>query len=174
MNVTGTGIAVALAVAIALAFLLFGASVFRPFSTPQATENAFNQPTATNTTNPSTMQAPLISEDALPTELTVTDVTVGTGAEAKVGDTVSVNYVGALPNGQVFDASANHGGPFTFTLGEGRVIAGWDQGLVGMKEGGTRQLIIPPDMGYGSQGAGDVIPPNATLLFQVELVKVGQ
>jgi FKBP-type peptidyl-prolyl cis-trans isomerase len=99
---------------------------------------------------------------------------VGTGAAAKAGDTVTVNYVGALPDGTVFDASAKHGQPFSFTLGAGQVIAGWDQGLVGMKVGGKRKLIIPPDMAYGAQGAGGVIPPNATLLFEVELVKIGQ
>ncbi len=125
--------------------------------------------TSSDETNPA---AGLPAE--LPTTLSMKDTVVGTGAEAKAGDVVTVHYVGALPNGQIFDASARHGQPFTFQLGAGSVIAGWDQGLVGMKEGGKRQLIIPPDMGYGAQGAGNVIPPNATLIFEVELVKVGQ
>ncbi|MBU2330279.1 FKBP-type peptidyl-prolyl cis-trans isomerase [Patescibacteria group bacterium] len=113
-----------------------------------------------------------MNPEELPTELTVADIVVGTGTEAKKGDTVSVNYVGALPDGTVFDASANHGGPFSFQLGGGQVIAGWDQGLVGMKVGGKRTLIIPPDMAYGARAVGDVIPANATLLFEVELVGV--
>lgn len=97
---------------------------------------------------------------------------MGTGAEAVAGKSVTVHYVGMLPDGKVFDASKNHGQPFTFTLGAGMVIKGWDQGVAGMKVGGKRQLIIPPDMGYGSQGAGNVIPPNATLIFEVELLDV--
>jgi FKBP-type peptidyl-prolyl cis-trans isomerase len=92
---------------------------------------------------------------------------------AAAGDTVTVNYVGSLTNGAVFDASANHGTTgFTFTLGVGQVIRGWDQGIVGMKEGGKRKLVIPAALAYGDQGAGNVIPPNATLIFEVELLKV--
>ena len=105
------------------------------------------------------------------TELTLEDIEVGTGAEATTGDTVSVNYVGALIDNTVFDASANHGGPYTFRLGVDPVIEGWQKGLIGMKEGGTRLLIIPASMGYGAQGNGP-IPPNATLVFKVELVSV--
>jgi FKBP-type peptidyl-prolyl cis-trans isomerase len=108
----------------------------------------------------------------LPTTLTATDEVVGTGVEATAGKQVTVNYVGMLPDGKVFDASAAHGQSFTFTLGAGQVIQGWDAGVVGMKVGGKRRLIIPADMAYGSQGAGDVIPPNATLIFDVELVDV--
>lgn len=110
--------------------------------------------------------------EPLPTQLTITDLVVGTGAEATPGSTVSVNYVGALPDGTVFDASANHGGAFTFPLGAGQVIRGWDEGVAGMKVGGKRRLVIPPDMAYGNQAVGDVIPTNATLLFEVELVSV--
>lgn len=103
----------------------------------------------------------------------VEDVKVGTGAEAKSGDMVSVHYTGRLTNGTKFDSSRDRGQPFTFKLGQGRVIAGWDQGLVGMKVGGQRKLTIPPEEAYGSRGAGNgLIPPNATLVFDVELMKV--
>lgn len=100
------------------------------------------------------------------------DIVVGTGDEAVAGKTVTVKYVGTLTDGTQFDASANHGdGTFSFTLGAGQVIQGWDQGVVGMKVGGTRKLTIPPAMGYGAQAVGS-IPANSTLIFQIELVKV--
>jgi FKBP-type peptidyl-prolyl cis-trans isomerase FkpA len=109
------------------------------------------------------------------TNLKITDLTVGTGTEAKNGDTVSVLYTGSLDGGTVFDASSKHGNaPFSFTLGAGQVIQGWDLGVVGMKVGGKRELTIPPELGYGAQGAGSAIPPNATLHFTVELLKVGK
>lgn len=101
------------------------------------------------------------------------DIKVGTGAEAKSGDVVTVHYRGTLTNGKQFDASYDRGEPFTFHLGAGSVIQGWDEGVQGMKVGGKRQLIIPSEMGYGAQGAGADIPPNATLVFEVELLKVG-
>lgn len=101
------------------------------------------------------------------------DIVVGTGAEATDGKQVTVNYTGWLrSNGQKFDSSKDHGQPFTFTLGAGNVIQGWDKGVAGMKVGGTRILVIPPELGYGATGAGGVIPPNATLVFQVELLDV--
>ncbi len=104
--------------------------------------------------------------------LQVTDVTVGTGAVAEAGDTVTVNYVGSFPNGQVFDASANHGSSgFTFVLGAGDVIKGWDEGVLGMKVGGERKLVVPPSLGYGPSGLGP-IPPNATLDFDITLLSV--
>ena len=105
-------------------------------------------------------------------ELQIEDVRVGTGAEAKAGQNVSVHYVGTLPDGTKFDASRDRGKPFDFPLGGGRVIKGWDQGVAGMKVGGVRKLIIPPELGYGARGAGAVIPPNATLHFEVELLGV--
>ncbi len=106
-------------------------------------------------------------------KLEIKDVVVGKGAEAKAGDTVRVHYVGALTNGDEFDASKKHGDkPFEFELGKGRVIKGWDEGVAGMKEGGKRKLTIPPHLGYGARGAGGKIPPNATLVFDVELVEV--
>ena len=100
---------------------------------------------------------------------------LGEGAEAMEYDKVTVHYTGYLENGKVFDSSLNKGRePFSFTLGTGSVIKGWDEGLKGMKVGGKRKLIIPPDMGYGKNGAGNVIPPNATLIFDVELLKVDE
>ena len=97
---------------------------------------------------------------------------VGTGAEAKTGDLVTVNYTGYLTDGTKFDSSLDSGQPFQFTIGKGKVIQGWEQGFAGMKVGGTRKLTIPPELGYGAQGAGGVIPPNATLVFDVELLAV--
>ena len=104
--------------------------------------------------------------------LKITDLVEGTGTEAQSGNTVSVNYRGTLTNGQEFDSSYRRNQAFTFPLGGGRVIRGWDEGVVGMKEGGKRRLVIPPDLAYGSRGAGGVIGPNETLIFEIELVKV--
>ncbi len=105
--------------------------------------------------------------------LQLQDIVVGTGAEAKPRDTISVNYVGALDNGTVFDASAKHGGPATFQIGVGQLIKGWDEGIPGMKVGGKRKLVVPPSLGYGSKNVGNgLIPPNSTLVFEVELLAV--
>jgi FKBP-type peptidyl-prolyl cis-trans isomerase len=104
--------------------------------------------------------------------LKYTDVKVGTGAEAKAGQSVSVHYTGTLTDGSKFDSSRDRNQPFVFPLGAGRVIRGWDEGVAGMKVGGVRKLTIPPALGYGAQGAGGVIPPNATLIFEVELLDV--
>ncbi|RKH01542.1 MULTISPECIES: FKBP-type peptidyl-prolyl cis-trans isomerase [Corallococcus] len=100
------------------------------------------------------------------------DVKVGTGAEATKGKTVTVHYVGTLTTGAKFDSSRDRGQGFTFPLGAGRVIQGWDQGVAGMKVGGVRKLTIPPELGYGAGGFPPVIPPNSTLLFEVELLDV--
>ncbi|HWD09095.1 MAG TPA: FKBP-type peptidyl-prolyl cis-trans isomerase [Actinomycetota bacterium] len=108
-----------------------------------------------------------------PTELEVTDLVEGTGAEAAPGQTVSVQYVGvSYSNGRQFDASWDRGQAFSFPLGKGRVIKGWDQGVAGMKVGGRRLLVIPPHLGYGDRGAGGVIEPGETLIFVVDLVGV--
>ena len=108
--------------------------------------------------------------------LIIEDVTVGSGAEAKAGSHVMVHYTGWLFNdgvkGAKFDSSKDRGQPFSFPLGAGHVIKGWDEGFAGMKIGGTRILTIPPELGYGARGAGGLIPPNATLLFEVELLGV--
>jgi FKBP-type peptidyl-prolyl cis-trans isomerase len=106
------------------------------------------------------------------TELKIEDLKPGTGAEAKSGDQVRVHYTGWLTDGKKFDSSVDRNQPFVFPLGAGRVIKGWDQGVAGMKVGGKRKLTIPPDLGYGATGAGNVIPPNATLVFEVELLEV--
>lgn len=105
-------------------------------------------------------------------ELIIEDVKVGEGTEAKAGNTVVVHYTGTLTDGSKFDSSKDRNEPFRFRLGAGQVIKGWDQGVAGMKVGGVRNLTIPPELGYGSRGAGGVIPPNAVLKFEVELLDV--
>ena len=122
----------------------------------------------------SALGGPLESADTRVTSsgLTITDLTLGEGAEAAAGETVVVHYRGTLENGKQFDASYDRVTPFSFPLGAGRVIKGWDEGVQGMKVGGKRKLVIPPDLAYGSRGAGGVIPPDATLIFEVELLDV--
>lgn len=101
------------------------------------------------------------------------DLVVGQGEEAVSGKRVTVHYVGTLTNGQKFDASTDRGEPFSFRLGAGEVIRGWDQGVAGMRVGGKRKLTIAPELGYGARGFPPVIPPNSTLIFEVELLGVG-
>ena len=103
-------------------------------------------------------------------ELEIEDQIVGDGDEAVAGQTVEVHYTGWLTDGTRFDSSHDRNQTFSFKLGAGQVISGWDQGVAGMKIGGTRKLTIPPEMGYGERGAGGIIPPNATLVFKVELI----
>jgi FKBP-type peptidyl-prolyl cis-trans isomerase FkpA len=112
-----------------------------------------------------------------PSGLIIDDAVVGSGEAAAAGQQVSVHYTGWLfyggEKGKKFDSSKDRGDPFAFQLGAGQVIKGWDEGVQGMKVGGTRKLTIPPELGYGARGAGGVIPPNATLIFEVELLGVG-
>ena len=152
-------------------------------------ENAADEKLATTTTSTSTSatsttaaktptSGPLSKEPTVPhpsgpapTTLVTKEIIKGTGAEAKTGDAVTVNYVGALyENGKVFDASWKRNEPFQFTLGKGEVIPGWEQGVVGMKVGGRRELIIPASLGYGAKGSPPKIPPNAPLIFVVNLL----
>lgn len=114
----------------------------------------------------------IVSLPGLAAEVQIRDITKGSGAEAEVGSTVIVHYTGWLTSGEKFDSSRDRNQPFSFTLGEGQVIRGWEQGVVGMQVGGKRELIIPPELGYGARGAGGVIPPDATLKFEVELLEV--
>ncbi len=130
-------------------------------------EESTNKPAST----PSTNATPRKAENVM--ELKSEDLKVGTGAVAEAGKSVTVHYTGWLTNGTKFDSSKDHGQPFTFPLGGGRVIKGWDQGVAGLKVGGVRKLTIPPSLGYGANGAGGgLIPPNATLVFEVELLGV--
>ena len=135
-----------------------------------------NQPLATEdlqATIESTSE-PVASDSATTNmnDLKIEDITVGTGAEAVAGKKITVNYSGTLTDGTKFDSSYDRGTPFSFTLGVGEVIQGWDKGFTGMKIVGKAKLTIPSEFGYGANGAGGVIPPNATLIFEVELLKV--
>ena len=158
MKPTQTTIAVAVALTVIVFFFIFnGMSIFTSLI-----------PTTGTTTNQT-------ASTAMPTvtDLQITDEIIGTGAAAVAGDKVTVQYVGSLTDGTVFDASASHSADgFTFNLGKGEVIQGWDQGVAGMKEGGKRRLVIPASLAYGDRAVGNVIPANSTLIFEVELVKV--
>ena len=161
MKPTQTGIAVALALIVIMMFFIFpGLSPFGDVSQPEQ-ETAINQ---TETT------MPIDATD----QLQVIDTIVGTGPVAAAGDSVTVNYVGSLTNGTIFDASANHGKEgFTFPLGAGKVIKGWDQGVAGMKVGGKRHLVIPAALAYGDEEVGGgAIPANSVLVFDIELLSV--
>ncbi|MDP2594201.1 MAG: FKBP-type peptidyl-prolyl cis-trans isomerase [bacterium] len=162
MKPTHTSIAVALAVVVvAIIFIFPGLSPFPSASAPAAVDAGLT--TTDNQSAPTAMS---------PDSLQLTDKVIGTGVVAETGDTVTVGYVGSFTNGTVFDASANHGSDgFSFVLGAGHVIKGWDEGVVGMKVGGKRMLVVPPMFGYGSQDYGP-IPANSTLVFEVELLKV--
>lgn len=119
-------------------------------------------------------KAPAAAQVTTPSGLKYVDVKVGTGASPVKGKMVKVHYTGTLENGKKFDSSVDRNQPFSFVIGVGQVIPGWDEGVMGMKVGGKRKLIIPSNLGYGASGAGGVIPPNATLLFDVELLDVAK
>lgn len=170
MNPLQTGIAVALALAVVAFFFMFGGmSLFSQAQYQQAAVGDQSQVLQAQTQESTTMPTDIPEI----TQLMMKDIVVGTGAIAEAGDSVTVQYVGQLTNGTVFDASANRGTTgFTFTLGAGQVIQGWDQGVAGMKEGGKRQLLIPASLAYGAEGRPPVIPANSALIFEVELLKV--
>ena len=146
-----------------ITFAAFGATfgcgdTSKPSTSPTTSTSALAKVTGQPTTTPSGLQ--------------YWDIMVGSGATAVAGSTVKVHYSGFLTSGEKFDSSRDRGEPFSFPLGAGQVIKGWDEGVAGMKVGGQRQLRIPPQFGYGAAGAGGAIPPNATLIFDVELLEV--
>ncbi len=144
-------------------------------ATPQATQESDVEGTVTVTGDLGKKPTIKVTPDnpTPPAEMVVKDIKKGTGKAAKAGDTVSVQYVGSLyHNNVVFDNSWDKGQPFSFPLGQGQVIKGWDQGVEGMKVGGRRELVIPPDLGYGAQGSPPTIPGGSTLVFVVDLEKV--
>jgi peptidylprolyl isomerase len=149
-----------------------------PANVPSTPSVAATEASTTPTPTPTTTNTPkTTTTDAKKTITTASglkyvELKVGTGATPKPGQTVAVQYTGTLENGTKFDSSRDRGVPFEFPLAAGQVIKGWDEGLSTMKVGGRRQLIIPPELGYGASGAGGVIPPNATLIFDVELVGI--
>lgn len=162
---TMTDARVALLLTLLVSAWLFSACSVRPASqaaTPLSADTAATQvqQTATGST--------IIEERG---SMEITELKPGTGAAAKPGDTVKVHYTGTLTDGTKFDSSVGRQ-PFSFTLGAGQVIAGWDQGIAGLKVGGQRRLVIPPELAYGERGAGGVISPNATLIFEVELLGI--
>lgn len=145
---------------------------------PSQTLTTPDTPTAVIAQVPSTDATDLMSEETqntvtTPSGLQYIDTEEGTGATPEAGQTVYVHYTGLLTDGTKFDSSLDRNRPFSFRLGAGQVIRGWDEGISTMKVGGKRRLIIPPELGYGARGAGGVIPPNATLIFDVELLRIG-
>lgn len=174
MKLTQTGIAVALAlVLIIVFFVLPSLSVFGTSTSSGAAASGTTTINNNIKTAATTSMSDQINTTPQATQLIEQDEVIGTGATAVAGDTITVNYVGSLTNGTVFDASADHGtSGFTFVLGAGSVIKGWDEGIVGMRVGGKRKLIIPASLAYGNQAIGNIIPANSTLIFEIELLKV--
>jgi peptidylprolyl isomerase len=154
--------------------LLIVSAIFKPNTSPAIAANL-------QVSSPSIAQSPITQETitmnldnaiTTPSGLKYIDTEVGTGASPTTGQTVKVHYTGTLTDGKKFDSSVDRGQPFSFKIGVGQVIKGWDEGVATMKVGGKRTLIIPPDLGYGERGAGGLIPGNATLLFDVELLGI--
>ena len=158
----------------ALAIILF--SVFGIWSGCGSADKPSTPSTPSTQSSPSTSSPMKVNGQptTTPSGLQYWDIVVGSGTTAEPGNAVKVHYSGFLTNGQKFDSSRDRGEPFSFPLGAGQVIKGWDEGVAGMKVGGQRQLRIPPQLGYGAAGAGGAIPPNATLIFDVELLEVGK
>ncbi len=158
-----------------IVFVVLAALVYLQLSNNKENPNTqllgqVNFPTASSQTSTSTTTTP--SPTVTVNQLQMADIKIGTGSAVKSGDTVKINYAGTLTNGQKFDSSYDRGQPFETQIGVGKVIKGWDLGVIGMKVGGKRRLIIPPDLGYGEKGVGGVIPPNATLVFDLELLEI--
>jgi peptidylprolyl isomerase len=163
---------------VVLMFVCVGILVFTQISGKQNTAIAtqLTQPTTTVTQENNTLiKSNTMSEANVvttPSGLKYVELVAGTGETPKTGENVNVHYVGTLEDGTKFDSSRDRGQPFSFKIGIGQVIKGWDEGVITMQVGGRRQLIIPSELGYGARGAGGVIPPNATLIFDVELLGV--
>jgi FKBP-type peptidyl-prolyl cis-trans isomerase len=158
-----------ISVIVALVVLLIAFFVYRDYSAKnQASTQAGSYPIGTLDTTPPTLSANAVTTAS---GLKYEDLQVGTGATVQSGDTISANYTGWLTDGTKFDSSIDRGQPSDFTIGQGQVIAGWDEGIPGMKVGGTRLLVIPPDLGYGSTAFGS-IPANSTLIFEVQVVAI--
>lgn len=157
-----------------LVFALIAVAGCQESKTSSGTTSSSATTTASGavTPEPSGTDANAAKETTMANGLKYQDLTVGNGALAETGSSVSVHYTGWLTDGTKFDSSVDRGTPFSFRLGAGQVIRGWDEGVKGMRVGGKRKLTIPPDLGYGAQGASGVIPPNATLVFDVELLDV--
>lgn len=172
-------ILISFGVIVTFSFLLLVASFLGAGNKPEAIAEQLpsNQPPATLiATNPNSESENTLmtSENIITTDsgLQYVELEAGTGATPQRGQTVVVHYTGTLENGKKFDSSRDRGTPFSFKIGVGQVIQGWDEGVGSMRVGGRRKLIIPPELGYGSRGAGGVIPPNATLIFDVELLRI--
>ena len=155
---------------VAAVFLVFALTVFAPTAVFALAQSAARKSTAPNTTAPSKVTGPGVTTSS---GLVYWEIRVGNGEVAKEGSRVRVHYTGWLTNGKKFDSSVDAGKPFDFTIGNGEVIKGWEEGVAGMRVGGKRQLRIPPDLAYGTDGTPDgSIPPNATLIFDVQLLGV--
>ncbi|MCL1472582.1 FKBP-type peptidyl-prolyl cis-trans isomerase [Argonema antarcticum] len=177
-------ILISLGMMLAFGLILVIAQISSPQSIANASELIQTQPISVSSTINKTLVADNTMSSAenvnpgneetvtTPSGLKYIDLVPGTGATPKTGQTVIVHYTGTLEDGTKFDSSRDRNEPFSFPLGQGRVIKGWDEGISNMRVGGRRKLIIPPELGYGARGAGGLIPPNATLIFDVELLRI--